>query len=74
MQMSPYLNFQGDCEAAFRFYEECLGGKMGEIFRWGGTPLAAEVQPGAPAELLELDAAQLGLRLVHVQLARQQAL
>jgi PhnB protein len=41
--MTPYLSFNGDCEAAFRSYEECLDGKLGEIFRYAGTPLAAQV-------------------------------
>ena len=43
MQMSPYLSFEGDCEAAFTFYERCLGAQLGEIFRYGGSPMAAEV-------------------------------
>jgi PhnB protein len=25
MQMNPYLTFNGQCEAAFKFYEKCLG-------------------------------------------------
>ena len=41
--MNPYLSFSGDCEAAFRFYAECLDGKLGEIFRYAGTPLAQQV-------------------------------
>ena len=43
MQMSPYLSFKGECEAAFSFYEQCLGGTLGAIFRYGGTPLAGDV-------------------------------
>jgi PhnB protein len=43
MQINPYLSFKGDCEAAFKFYEQCLGATLGAIFRYGGTPLAAEV-------------------------------
>ena len=43
MQMTPYLSFAGDCEAAFKFYQQCLGGKIGEIFRYGGTPMANQV-------------------------------
>jgi PhnB protein len=27
MQLSAYLTFNGNCEAAFKFYEKCLGGK-----------------------------------------------
>ena len=43
MQMTPYLSFKGECEAAFNFYEECLGGRPGELFRYAGTPLANQV-------------------------------
>ena len=43
MQMNPYLSFKGDCEAAFRFYEQSLGAQVGAIFRYGGTPLAGQV-------------------------------
>jgi PhnB protein len=28
MQLNPYLNFNGQCEEAFRFYERSLGGKI----------------------------------------------
>ena len=43
MQMNPYLSFKGECEAAFKFYERCLGGQLGAIFRYAGTPLADQV-------------------------------
>jgi PhnB protein len=43
MQVSPYLSFDGQCEAAFRHYEQCLGGHLGAIFRYAGTPLADQV-------------------------------
>jgi PhnB protein len=43
MQMNPYLSFGGDCEEAFNFYEECLDGKLGEIFRYAGTPVSEHV-------------------------------
>ena len=43
MQMSPYLSFNGECEAAFKFYEQCLGGQPGAIFRYAGSPLADQV-------------------------------
>ena len=46
MQMSPYLNFRGDCDAAFNFYEQHLGGQRGECFRYGGSPMADQ----APAD------------------------
>jgi PhnB protein len=43
MGVNPYLSFDGRCEAAFRFYEECLDGKLGKIFRYAGSPLADQV-------------------------------
>jgi len=43
MQINPYLSFKGECEAAFKFYEQCLGGQLGAIFRYAGSPLADQV-------------------------------
>jgi len=43
MQMNTYLSFKGNCEAAFKFYEQCLGAQIGTIYRYAGTPLAANV-------------------------------
>jgi PhnB protein len=45
MQVQPYLSFKGDCEAAFKLYERCLGGQIGTIFRYGGSPMADQVPP-----------------------------
>ena len=46
MEVNPYLSFKGECEAAFKFYAQCLGGQLGPIFRYGGSPMAAQ----APAD------------------------
>jgi len=43
MQMTTYLSFKGECEAAFKFYEQCLDGQLGAIFRYAGSPLADQV-------------------------------
>ena len=43
MQVNPYLSFKGDCEAAFKLYEQCLGARIGGIFRYAGSPLAGQV-------------------------------
>ncbi len=45
MELSTYLHFNGDCEAAFKFYEQCTGGKIETIFRHEGTPAEAQVPP-----------------------------
>src|SRR5262245_66029423 len=38
MKIHPYLNFEGDTERAFRFYEKVLGGKLTEFQRFGSMP------------------------------------
>ena len=38
MQLNPYLTFKGQCEAAFKFYEKCLGGKIVAMVTHAGTP------------------------------------
>ncbi len=38
MQVSPYLNFNGQCSEAFKFYEEVLGGKITFMMTWGDAP------------------------------------
>ena len=45
MEMTPYLTFKGDCEAAFGFYQQSLGGTLGGVFRYAGTPYADQVPP-----------------------------
>lgn len=47
MQLNPYLQFNGQCEAAFKFYEQVLGGKIAFTMTYGESPM--ECQP--PAEL-----------------------
>jgi len=46
MQLNPYLTFNGNCEAAFRYYEKILGGKIVAMMPHEGTPAAEHV----PAE------------------------
>jgi PhnB protein len=43
VQFTPYLNFNGDCEAAFRFYERVLGGKIESMITHGESPIADQV-------------------------------
>jgi PhnB protein len=43
MQLNPYLVFNGQCEAAFQFYEQCLGGKIVAMHKFEGSPMAAGV-------------------------------
>jgi PhnB protein len=43
MKLDIYLNYGGNCEQAFRFYEQELGGKITMMMRHGEQPNAAHV-------------------------------
>ena len=45
MRLNTYIAFNGQCEAAFKFYEQCLGGKIEGMFTFAGTPAAAQAPP-----------------------------
>jgi PhnB protein len=45
MQLNTYLNYGGNCEQAFRFYEEHLGGKITMLMRHGEQPNTGSVAP-----------------------------
>jgi len=46
MQLNPYLSFNGQCEAAFKFYAEVLGGQIVATITYGETPMADQTSPG----------------------------
>jgi PhnB protein len=45
MQFIAHLNFNGNCQAAFNFYEQALGGKIVTMMTHEGTPAAEHVPP-----------------------------
>ena len=57
MQLNPYVMFNGQCEAAFKFYEQCLGGKITALVTPADTPAQAQVSP------------EWGDRILHARLA-----
>jgi PhnB protein len=44
MTLNPciQLSFDGQCEAAFKFYERCLNGKITFMLTWGDSPMAGD--------------------------------
>jgi PhnB protein len=46
MKINAYLTFDGQCEAAFKFYAQCLGGTLEAMFTFGDTPAAGDVPEG----------------------------
>jgi PhnB protein len=47
LSLSPYLLFNGECEAALNFYEKCGVGKIDGLMKHAGTPAEEHV----PAEM-----------------------
>ena len=44
MQWNPYLNFNGDCREAFKYYERVLGGKIVAMLSHADMPADAQAQ------------------------------
>jgi PhnB protein len=45
MHLHTYLNYGGNCEQAFRFYEQHLDGRITMLIRHGEAPGATDVSP-----------------------------
>jgi PhnB protein len=45
MKINPYLSFDGNCEAAFKFYERCFGTKINAMMPYRGSPMADQTSP-----------------------------
>jgi PhnB protein len=52
MQINPYLMFNGQCEAAFKFYERSLGGKIVFKITNGESPMAKDTPPERHNQIL----------------------
>jgi PhnB protein len=52
MTLTPHLSFNGQCKAAFQFYERCLGGKIVTMLTWGDSPMAAQGPPEIEHKIL----------------------
>jgi PhnB protein len=45
MQVNPYLYYNGNCEAAFKFYAKALGGKIDAMITHEGAPESMPIPP-----------------------------
>jgi PhnB protein len=52
MRLNPYLMFDGKCEAAFRFYEQALGGTIVAMMTYADTPAAEHTSPEARGKII----------------------
>jgi PhnB protein len=42
MKWNPHLCFDGQCEAAFKLYEKCLGGRILTMLTYGDSPMGGD--------------------------------
>ena len=52
MRLQTYLNYGGNCEEAFRFYEQHLGGKITQISTYGQQPDLKDTPPNMQKAIL----------------------
>jgi PhnB protein len=53
MKLNTYLNYGGNCEQAFRFYEKHLGGKITAMMTHDQAPDTSQMPPGPPCLVRE---------------------
>jgi PhnB protein len=58
MQVNPYLFYNGNCEAAFKFYEKTLGGKIEMLLRNEEAP---EEMPAPPERKKQIMHARISI-------------
>ena len=64
MNLYTHLNFGGNCEAAFRFYEKHLGGKITMIMRKSDLPPGAPRPGGADNAVIHVNMDVAGGKLI----------
>ena len=62
MELTPHLNFNGQCEAAFKFYEKALGGNINFMMKYGESPMADQAPPGFGSKIMHATFALDGQR------------
>ena len=52
MQINPYLSFNGNCEAALKFYQKVLGAKVEATHNYGAGPKEMQIPPDYENKLM----------------------
>ncbi len=64
MTLYTHLNFGGNCEEAFRFYEEHLGGKITMMLKGSEMPSHVEAPPGFENAVIHARMSIAGVELI----------
>lgn len=71
MNLYTHLNFGGNCEEAFRYYEKHLGGKITAIVRQSELPAGQDVPPGFEVAVIHARLSIAGVDLIGNDVPRQ---
>ncbi|KIZ33104.1 MULTISPECIES: VOC family protein [Rhodopseudomonas] len=52
MQVNPYLFFNGNCQAAFKFYQMVLGAHIEDMLTWADAPADVTVAADQKAKIM----------------------
>src|SRR5690348_18292091 len=64
MQLEPYLFFHGRCEEALNFHKECLGGEIGDLNRFAGSPMESQVSDDYKNKVMHANFVAGGVRFM----------
>ena len=62
--LNPYLFYNGNCEAAFKYYEKVLGGKIGMMLRADEGPAEMKPEPGWEKKIMHASMSVNGATLM----------
>jgi PhnB protein len=64
MKLYTHLNFGGNCEEAFRFYEELLDGRITTMMKVSDMPAGVDRPPGSPDAVIHASMDVAGVELI----------
>jgi PhnB protein len=67
MKIEPYLNFDGRCEEAFKFYEQAVGAKAEMVLRFSDSPEPCPegmIAPGSENKIMHMSMLIAGTRIL----------
>ena len=72
MKLRAHLCFGGTCEAAFRFYQQVLGGELVTLLRYGDSPLAEQTPAPMRSKILHASLVLGSQELLGVDVAPEE--
>ena len=52
MQLNPYLTYDGNCEAALKYYQKVLGARIEAMFPFGEGPPEMQIPPDYRSKIM----------------------